>query len=79
MWMYIAAANNGHPITDAVFSANAYNNMDGNYYVYIGQGVEFWCEAPNYRVTYDNTDRYAYMRISLVFTGSTAWPNTQTY
>lgn len=79
MWIHVVAANNGIAITDATFSANFYSpHHDGTYWLYIGRGTEFWCEAPNYDMTFDNTDSWAYMGISLVYKGQ-PWPAGQNY
>jgi hypothetical protein len=58
VWFYVTAANNGRPITDAVFYAyetpqtTIYGNGNGYYWLPIAPGSYIGCGAPNYDTVY---------------------------
>ena len=81
MWLFVVAANNGTPITDATISAltdfSYYNTGNGNYYVPF-DGGGFFINAPNYEEWIGDIPSPTYScRISMSWAGP-AW-GTQTY
>ncbi len=65
MWIVVYDCRNGRRLTNATFSVAAYNNGDGNYYMYIGAGQAFCVGAPTYGTQCGNTDSYGSMYASL--------------
>jgi hypothetical protein len=65
MWIVVYNCHSGARITNATFTVSAYNNGDGNYYMYIGAGDNFCVGAPTYATVCGNTDSYGSMYASL--------------
>jgi len=65
MWIVVYDCKNGVRLKNATFTVSAYNNGDGNYYMYIGYGQNFCVGAPGYTTVCGNTDSYGSMWASL--------------